>query len=476
MEHRYSGSLTWPLFVEMSNTCLDPHNPDLTACLEPCLLGHKDTDNVACQESIEGYCGAKIMKCFDEVVENFEESDEVPKLKYPPLYASIVNIDDPDRNCCNPDYVRVNIDDIDQAASVLEHCGYVFLPGMVPREIATNALAAVHDHLGDVETFHNGYVDNQLSDYVEQAIVNDEGEHRPMTPEEIDEADEWHAEQMEFLFDWHRQQVFGQLDEGGYDEEDDEDMDDHWCNLRSGRFEIPLPEGANPLLEYVRDSSLMQLLSQVWDGDQPTFLYSQALVQTAKSLTGDGEGQDLHRDSGSTEDMKVQVAIHDYTSKDGGTAIQPGTHTGPDFVVPYDNLFEDGILVDLVQAPQEDLCLGFAADEVKAGDVLAYYAPTLHGGMPNIAGQLRRVFVDMSFHSANNFHLDSEREHENYFSANLDIIGKSCAWHGGTPQYTTEMHQRTCKVMNNVVSRLKAQRKLMNGSDESTCDDENDSN
>merc|ERR1711871_561829 len=91
--------------------------------------------------------------------------------------------------------------------------------------------------------------------------------------------------------------------------------------------------------------------------------------------------QGFHTDSMTTEDLKMQIATHNYSDTDGSTQFVPSTHAIP----LWHNWFDLATQAD-VDAEEEMLklhkCEVLQRAATFAGDLVLYFSNVLHrGGM-----------------------------------------------------------------------------------------------
>lgn len=102
--------------------------------------------------------------------------------------------------------------------------------------------------------------------------------------------------------------------------------------------------------------------------------------------------QEWHDDVGTFEDIKMQVALHDYDERQGPTRFLPTTHRPCEQLLP---LKCDADFHRLVGA----LPWAVRTRAVRAGDVTLYFSRMLHAGGPRQAGSPARYVLDAALHS-----------------------------------------------------------------------------
>jgi len=481
----------------------------LSDCVSSCSTASDAVRRMRCRDGdpFVSTCTSLLFGCFDAAIERYDDgrrrqwSDE-PSNEYeieetlmaPPGYASAVKSPKHGRggSCCDPSYVRVSSKDGKgsgryeaEAVEVLQKCGYVLLPNLIDETIATAASHALNRSLIDYDGyFRNYYMAEEILDHDGVSPADLEYWHerqvKPMADAEFndpyhdqildDDDQEEDEEDVPLLGDMPQECASGSADASYGNDKCTGDGNSnnntnsttskyYWdlTNLRGGRYELVVP----PLKEFdelvvaLRESPISNILRKTWNGDDVKFLYANAMSQT-RSGNAERAGQGRHRDSVTTEDVKVQVSVHHYASEDGGTYFQPGTHHLPDFV-EFAQLFEGGVLVDLVQPDvSDDVCIGYAPPRTEPGDVALYYSGTAHGGMPNLTGR-RRSFVDVVMHSASNPYFESERDDRPYGTFDDEYLRQICS------DESKEKNPRSewlCGACRNIVRSVQRQREI----------------
>ncbi len=111
--------------------------------------------------------------------------------------------------------------------------------------------------------------------------------------------------------------------------------------------------------------------------------------------------QEWHDDVSTFEDIKMQIALHDYDERQGPVRFLPTTHR------PCQQLLSltcDAAFDRFVGA----LPWAVRARAVRAGDATIYFSRTLHAGGPRRAGSRARYILDAAFHSGRAA-IDSEK-------------------------------------------------------------------
>eukprot|EP00933_Yihiella_yeosuensis_P033998 TRINITY_DN2756_c0_g1_i1.p1 TRINITY_DN2756_c0_g1~~TRINITY_DN2756_c0_g1_i1.p1 ORF type:complete len:386 (+),score=45.53 TRINITY_DN2756_c0_g1_i1:95-1252(+) len=215
---------------------------------------------------------------------------------------------------------RLDEHNIHEVSEALLSCGFVFLKGVVPRELALQGETAARSFLQGPD----------LANYFRGANVD--GEFR--------------------------------------------------ANLRAERYDAvpPVKDVFIKILETLAETKIPQMLESLYDGITPDLGYSTILAQGATATPEAMEAQTPHTDSPS-DDVKIQVALHDYGREDGPTHFVPVSHR-----LSYTTLFKPDRKPEYL-----DHC-PTSKEYTKSGDVGIYWAGTRHYGGERSSTRPRVIF------------------------------------------------------------------------------------
>eukprot|EP00656_Telonema_subtile_P055802 TRINITY_DN8752_c0_g1_i1.p1 TRINITY_DN8752_c0_g1~~TRINITY_DN8752_c0_g1_i1.p1 ORF type:complete len:178 (+),score=28.56 TRINITY_DN8752_c0_g1_i1:872-1405(+) len=126
--------------------------------------------------------------------------------------------------------------------------------------------------------------------------------------------------------------------------------------------------------------------------------------------------QSYHFDSMTTEDLKVQVAMHSYEGADGATEFVPGSHAMPLYFSWF--LASGDTREDADSEFTADSCRKVQRKATSAGDAVLYFSSVLHrGGLNQGTSALPRYAIDTVFHSVGRFRRTGEMFGSNYTQA-----------------------------------------------------------
>eukprot|EP00933_Yihiella_yeosuensis_P034000 TRINITY_DN2756_c0_g2_i1.p1 TRINITY_DN2756_c0_g2~~TRINITY_DN2756_c0_g2_i1.p1 ORF type:complete len:395 (+),score=47.73 TRINITY_DN2756_c0_g2_i1:87-1271(+) len=163
------------------------------------------------------------------------------------------------------------------------------------------------------------------------------------------------------------------------------------ANLRAERYETapPVKDVFIKILETLAETKIPQMLESLYDGVIPDLGYASLLAQRANATSEAMEAQPPHFDSPS-DDVKIQVALHDYGREDGPTHFVPVSHR-----LSYTPMFFDDRWGDIPGEPEYLHRCGkipISKDFTKSGDVGIYWTGTLHYGGERSSTQPRVIF------------------------------------------------------------------------------------
>jgi len=255
-----------------------------------------------------------------------------------------------------------NVSNLAHASSELQRCGAIFVRELLPEQVVSAAHDAGRRFLANTSQLKAAYIELPL-----QAENTDE-ENRsglPFAP-----------------------------------------------NLRGGRFEVmpPMHDTSMSLaLQAVAAGVVPHLLTLMWGSRADLFTF---LLMSQANFTWN---QPFHRDTHSVEEVKLQVALHDYGLRDGPPEFLLGSHCAAGMTV----------------RAAEDLFSSSTRATVKAGDAIVYLSSVLHRGIANTARTVERLSFDAVLHSTNRFAHDSESmhlEHRPHLASSTNLEKLRAIW------------------------------------------------
>eukprot|EP00413_Alexandrium_margalefii_P044167 CAMPEP_0204601310 /NCGR_PEP_ID=MMETSP0661-20131031/55950_1 /ASSEMBLY_ACC=CAM_ASM_000606 /TAXON_ID=109239 /ORGANISM="Alexandrium margalefi, Strain AMGDE01CS-322" /LENGTH=405 /DNA_ID=CAMNT_0051612161 /DNA_START=54 /DNA_END=1271 /DNA_ORIENTATION=+ len=169
-------------------------------------------------------------------------------------------------------------------------------------------------------------------------------------------------------------------------------------NLPGGRFEVVPPATGDmvDVVEFLTKSGFNtpKRLEPIWTDSTAQLSY--VVLRAQHNDTALVVDQPWHIDRDTTEDIRLTVSVH-----------KTGPEAGPLEILPTSHRFHPTL-----QAPVSSWPRGRAVAQLDVGDLVFYFARTMHRGTKR-TGNTPRVSIDMVLHSTNRFyHQSSDRDPE----------------------------------------------------------------